>query len=65
MCCNTNKVNSTNNSPQLSFRFTCQNNIYKFINLSQQIFKKGGYIPVLDNYKNEIFPMKRAFLGET
>ena len=46
------KVNSTDHSLQLTFRFTLQ-------------VKIGGSAPVLANHKNRIFPLKRAFLGES
>ena len=36
-----------------------------FVNLSWLILKKGGFTPVLANHQKEIFPLKRAFLGES
>ena len=63
ICGNPNKVVSRGNSPQPAFHFTWPA-CHKFCNLSQVIFKKGGFTPVLSNHKKGIFSLKRAFLGE-
>ena len=52
MCGNLNNVNSRDNSPQLTLCFTWK-------------IKKGGFTPLLANHKKGIFPLKRAFLGES
>ena len=42
-----------------------QYDFINFCNLSRLILKKGGFTPVLANHKKGIFPLKRAFLGES
>ena len=42
-----------------------QHDFINLCNLSRLILKKGGFTPVLVNHKKGIFPLKRAFLGES
>ena len=42
-----------------------QRDFNNFCNLSRLILKIGGFTPVLANHKKGIFPLKRAFLGES
>ena len=42
-----------------------QHDFINFCNLNRLILKKGGFTPVLANHKKGIFPLKRAFLGES
>ena len=57
---------STDNSPQLTHRFVWPALLfYNFCNLIQLILKKGSFTPLLANHKKAIFPLSRAFLGES
>ena len=66
MCDNPNKVNSTDDSTQLTFHVTWPAWLFcNFCNLSRLILKIGGFTPLLTNHKKGIFRLKRAFLGES
>ena len=51
------ELNSRENLLQWTFR--------NFCNLSWLILEKGGSTPVLANHIKRVFPLKRAFLGES
>ena len=42
-----------------------QHDFNNFCNLSRLVPKKSGFKSLLANHKKEIFPLKRAFLGES
>ena len=51
--------------PNYFFVSLGQHDFHNFCNLRWLILKKAGFTPLLANHKKGIFPLKRAFLGES